>query len=74
MTEEATLIIEWTSTTGKHFSLLLVNDTDLHGNSSKSERFELCSKEDMNAEWKTEEVLDYVNEIESFGIPEDYFD
>ena len=61
--------MSWSSTTGKRYSLLIVEDDEMHGNEIGSTKLELCEFISDEDKWETKEVLDSINDIESFGIP-----
>jgi len=46
-----------------------VEDDEMHGNEIGSTKLELCEFNSDEDKWETKEVLDSINDIESFGIP-----
>lgn len=67
-----TNLLSWTSDKGGKYSLLIVEDDEMHGNELGSMKLELCKFNSDDEAWETKEVLDSIDEIESFGIPPGY--
>jgi hypothetical protein len=72
MTEKPTLLLKWISADGKRKSILMVKDDELDPSDADYRRLELCIREDE--EWRTEEWIDSLAEIEAVGIPEEVGD
>ena len=67
---EAQQLVQWQSTLGSTRSFIIVEDNSEIGDF----KIELCERNSENEEWETIEVLDYVEEFLSFGIPENFLD
>lgn len=65
-------LLSWEGEDGSQKCLLVVKDEDKQPNQSGYKKIELCIKEDE--QWVTDEVLDYVGELQSFGIPPTFTD
>jgi len=65
--KEVTQILEWESTEGIKRSLLIVKTTD-------KKTIEISEYSSDMGKWQTVEVVDSINEIESFGIPKSLVD
>lgn len=63
----ADILLSWQGTDGAERCLLIVTDEEKHHNEIGYRTIELCVKEDE--QWKTDETLDSIEEIDSFGIP-----
>lgn len=63
----ADILLSWGGSDGTDRCLLIVTDEEKHHNEIGYRTIELCEKKDD--EWKTEEVIDSIEEIDSFGIP-----
>lgn len=61
-------LLSWNSSDGTKRCLLIVTDDDKHHKEVGYKKIELCKMNDSE-EWETIEVLDSINELESFGIP-----
>lgn len=64
-----TNLLSWTSDRGGKYCLLIVEDDEKHGNEIGSTKLEFCKFDSDEEAWETKEVLDSIDEIESFGIP-----
>jgi len=67
---EAQQLVQWESTLGSTRSFIIVEDNSEIGDF----KIELCERNSENEKWETIEVLDYVEEFLSFGIPESFID
>lgn len=67
-----TNILSWESTNGTKYAILLVKDDEKHHREVDYMKLELCEYDSQENKWKTKEVLDSIDEIESFGIPPGY--
>jgi hypothetical protein len=62
-----TSLLTWRSdNTQEDFALLIVDDEETKGTDG---RLELCKFDAEEGQWETKEVLDTIDEIDSFGIP-----
>jgi hypothetical protein len=62
-------IISWESDDGSRRCILLVKDEEKNHNEIGYKKLELSKYDSDDDSWKTEETIDSVSEIESFGIP-----
>jgi len=67
-------ILSWESDDGSQRCLLFVKDEDKHHNEVGAKRIELCKFDEDNEQWKTEETIDSIKSIESFGVPSEFID
>jgi hypothetical protein len=67
-------LLVWKSTDGSLRSIISVEDTEKNSSDVDQKRFELCKYEKGKEQWVTEELLDYYEEIEEFGIPQELVD
>lgn len=74
MSEEATRLLEWRGTDGTLRSLITVIDHEKDPSDIDYRRFEICFYDSSGDKWKTDEELDYIDEITDFGIPESLID
>lgn len=74
MTEKASQILAWTSTTGTKYSLIIVEDTDKTASDVDKRRIELCEYSTDEKQWKTKDMIDYIDEVDDYGIPETFID
>jgi len=74
MSKSVTQVLEWESSSGGKKSLLIVEDLDLPKSDVKRKVIELSSYNSNSDEWETEETIDSVAKLESFGIPESLID
>lgn len=74
MTVVVNQLIEWESTDGSLKSLIIVTDSSVPENEVGHEKIEVCEYDKSEEEWKTIDTLDYIDEIESFGIPQSFVD
>lgn len=74
MSENVTQLLEWEATDGANRSLIIVTDNSLPKNDVNRKRIELAEYDTSEEEWVTQEEVAYVDELESFGIPESLID
>jgi len=67
-------IIEWVGTDGSLRCILLITDEEKHGHEIDSKRIELCKFKPDEEEWQTEKTLDYIDNVNSVGIPQEMVD
>lgn len=60
-------LLSWVGDDGTERCLLIVTDEDKHHKQVGYKTIELCEKKDD--EWKTDQTLDSIDELDSFGIP-----
>lgn len=70
MSKNVTQVLEWKSSNGGRKSLLIVEDLELPKSDVKRKVIELSKYNSSSDEWETEETIDSIKELESFGIPE----
>jgi hypothetical protein len=51
-----------------------VKDEEKHHNEVGAKRIELCKFDEDNEQWKTENTIDSISSIESFGVPSEFID
>jgi len=71
---DAHQLFEWEGTDGSRRCLLIVEHTDKEPQAVDRKSLELCKYDDSSEEWKHSEMIDYIDESHSFGIPEDLVD
>lgn len=72
--EIANQILSWTSTTGTKKSVIIVEDKSKDASDVEQKRIELCEYSSDEDQWKTEQMVDYIDEVNDFGIPETFID
>lgn len=61
-------LLSWTGEDGAERCLLIVTDDSKQHNQHGYQKIELCKKNNDD-EWETDEIVDAISDIESFGIP-----
>lgn len=74
MSKSVTQVLEWKSTDGTKRSLLIVEDTSLPANDVKRKVVEISEYDEENDQWKSGDTTDYIDELLSYGIPENLVD
>lgn len=74
MSKNVTQVLGWEATDGIQRSLLVVEDLDLPKSDVKRKVIEIAEYNSSTDEWETEETIDSVQELQSFGIPESLID
>jgi hypothetical protein len=72
MSDRARLLLSWVSTDGTKRCILSVTDESLEEDDNMHRRIEYCSYNSDEDEWNTNEVFDYIDEIEDIGLPEEF--
>lgn len=67
-------LLSWESSDGSQRCLLFVKDEEKHHNEIGAKRIELCKLNEEDEQWQTEETLDSIKSIESFGVPSEFID
>lgn len=74
MTNDVTQVLEWEGTDGVKRSFLIVEDKSLPKEDIKRKTIELSEYNSEQEEWMTQETLDYIDAVESYGIPKSLID
>lgn len=69
---EATNIVRWVGTDGAEYSILYIEPDKLPENDVQERMFEIAKRDSEDGEWKHHDTIAYIDEIQSFGIPEDF--
>jgi hypothetical protein len=68
--KKANRVLSWDSTSGSIKAIIIVTDTEKNASDVDHRTIELCSLDDEDDEWKTEEKIDHIEQLREFGIPE----
>lgn len=71
---EAEKVLEWEGTDGRKRNLLIVEGKNVPDKEDKQKTIEVCYYDNQKQKWETENIIDHVQELQSFGIPEDFLD
>ena len=74
MNKTANRILLWTTPEGKQLSLIIVKDNSKSSSDDEYRWLEVCEYNKDEKQWKTKEKVDYIGEIDDFGIPETLID
>lgn len=72
MSKKGKRILEWTSTTGARKAIIIVTDKSVPESDVNHQKIEVSRYDSDTSKWTTETEIDHVEELESFGIPEDF--
>jgi hypothetical protein len=69
--KEAERVLSWKSTSGEKRCILLVEDSEVPQKDINRKVLEKAKYDSEKGKWTTEETIDHVSELESFGIPQE---
>ena len=74
MSKSANRLMTWESSKGNKKSILMVVDEEKDRSEIGYRKLELCEIDTDSDEWKTIEVIDYVDKVTDFGFPKELVD